>query len=141
DALITWPGHDKTAQGAAQFDEPPGLRKWRGEDVRVDGHDGQIRLRARRDDGTRNTVVNAQFIAEREVETGIKPSTKKIRREFFVPLEDHAGQPEFALLIVVVRIVERRFADEELRHIIVEELVEVIRADHDQYVWPGFGKR
>src|SRR6266571_8937435 len=79
DALITGPGLDETAQGAAQLDEPPGLRKWRGEDVRVDGHDGQICLRARRDDGAGNTVVDAQFVAEREVETGIEPGTKKIR--------------------------------------------------------------
>jgi hypothetical protein len=35
----------------------------------------------------------------------------------------------------------RRFVDEELRHIIVEELVEVIRTDHDQYIWPGPGQR
>src|SRR5437660_9531447 len=141
DALVAGPGLDEAAQGAAQLDEPPWLRKWRSEDIRVDGHDGQIRLRARRDDGARNTVVDAQFIAEGEVETGIKPGTKKVRREFFVSLEDHAGQPEFALLIVVVRVVEGRFANEELRHIIVEKLVEVVRTDHDQYVWPGFGKR
>src|SRR5947207_9263244 len=141
DALVAGPGLDETAQGAAQLDEPPGLRKRRGEDVRVDGHDGQICLWACRNDGTRNTVVDAQFIAKGEVETGVEPSTKQIRREFFVSLEDHAGQPEFALLIVVVRVVEGRFAYEELWHIIVEELVEVVRTNHDQYVWPGPGQR
>src|SRR5262249_55329934 len=120
---------------------PPGLRKWWGEDVRVDGHDRQIRLWACRDDGACNTVVDTQFIAEGEVETSIKPGTKKIRREFFMSLEDHAGQPEFALFIVVVRVVERCFADEELRHIIVEKLVEVVRTNHDQDVWPGPGQR
>ena len=56
-------------------------------------------------------------------------------------LQHHAGQPEFALLVVVVRIVEGRFADEELRHIIVEELVEVVRTDHDQYIRVGPSKR
>ena len=54
--------------------------------------------------------------------------------------QDHTGQPEFALLVVVVRIVEGRFADEELRHIIVEELVEVVRTNHDQYIRFGSGK-
>src|SRR5213080_3118184 len=44
DALVAGPGLDETAQGAAQLDEPPGLRKRRGEDVRVDRHDGQICL-------------------------------------------------------------------------------------------------
>src|SRR2546423_12916904 len=141
DALVAGPGLDEAAQGAAQLDESPGLGKWRGEDVRVDGHDGQIRLWAYRNDGARNTVVHAQFIAKGEVETGIEPSTKQIRREFFVSLEDHARQPEFALLIVVVRVVEGRFAHEELWHIIVEELVEVVRTDHDQYIRVGPSKR
>src|SRR5438105_86274 len=79
DTLIAGPGLDETAQGAAQLDEPPGPRKRRGEDVRVDRHDGQICLRTRRDDGARNTMIDAQFVAEREVETGIEPGTKKIR--------------------------------------------------------------
>src|SRR5215831_7461126 len=56
-------------------------------------------------------------------------------------LQNHTRQPEFALLIVVVRVVEGSFADEELRHIIVEELVEMVRTDHDQYVGPGLSKR
>src|SRR5439155_8558091 len=46
DALLTGPGVDKAAQGAAQLDVPPGPRKWRGEGVCVDRHDGQVRLRA-----------------------------------------------------------------------------------------------
>src|SRR5437870_723185 len=79
DTLIAGPGLDETAQGAAQLDEPPGPRKRRGEDVRVDRHDGQIGLRARCNDGACNAVVDAQFIAEREVETGIEPGTKQIR--------------------------------------------------------------
>src|SRR5437764_9487693 len=141
DALLTGPGFDKAAQGAAQLDVPPGLWQWRGEDVCVDGHDGQVRLRAGRDDGAGNTVVDAQFVAEGEVETVIKPGTQQIRREFFVSLEEHAGQPELALLIVVVRVVEGRLADEELRHIVVEELVEVVRADHDQDIRSCAGQR
>src|SRR5712691_3874709 len=91
DALITGPGFDEAAQGAAQLDEPPRLRKWRSEDVRIDGHNGQICLWTCRDDRTRNTVVDTQFVAEREVETSIKPGTKKICRKFFVSLEDHTG--------------------------------------------------
>src|SRR4051812_13078840 len=79
-ALVAGPGLDEAAQGAAQIDEPPGPRKRRGEDVRVDGHDGQICLRARRDDGACNAVVDAQFVAEGEVETGVEPGTKQIRR-------------------------------------------------------------
>src|SRR5437660_518262 len=80
DALLTGPGFDKAAQGAAQLDVPPGLRKWRGEDVCVDGHDGQVRLRTGRDDGAGNTVVDAQFVAEGEVETVIKPGTQQLCR-------------------------------------------------------------
>src|SRR5438045_4633190 len=141
DALVAGPGLDEAAQDAAQLDEPPGLGKRRGEDVRVDGHDGQICLWACRNDGARNTVVDAQFIAKGEVETGIEPGTKQISREFFVSLEDHAGQPEFALLIVVVRVVEGRFANEELRHIIVEKMVELVRNDHEQYDRTGYVMR
>src|SRR5437588_810787 len=103
DALIAGPGLEKAAQGAAQLDEPPRLRKWRSKDICVDGHDGQVRLWAGRNDGARDTVVDAQFVTEGEVKTGIQPGTKKVRREFFVSLQHHAGQPELALLIVVVR--------------------------------------
>src|SRR5438132_14399670 len=78
DALVAGPGLDGTAQGAAQLDEPPGLRKRRGEDVRVDRHDGQICLRTRCNDGACNAVVDAQFVAEGEVKTGIQPGTKKV---------------------------------------------------------------
>src|SRR5690242_14526377 len=56
-------------------------------------------------------------------------------------LQHHTGQSKFALLIVVVCIVERRFADEELRHIIVPELVEVVGANHDQNIRSGSGQR
>src|SRR5260221_2823703 len=71
DALVAGPGLDETAQGAAQLDEPPGLRKRRGEDVRVDRHDGQICLRARCNDWACNSVVDAQLVADSEVVTGI----------------------------------------------------------------------
>jgi len=40
DALTTGPVLDEAAQRAAKLDEPPGLRKWRSEDVRIDGHNG-----------------------------------------------------------------------------------------------------
>src|SRR5581483_2273134 len=126
DALIAGPGFDQAAQGAAKLDEPPGLRKRRGEDIRVDGHDGQVRLRTRGDDGAGDAVVNAQFIAEREVKAGVQAGAQQVRGELFMPLEDHAGQSEFALLIVVVCVIEWRFAYEELRHIIVEELMEMV---------------
>src|SRR5579885_2803077 len=113
--LIAGPGLEQTAQGAAQFDKPPGLRKWRREDVRVDGHNGQIGLRARRNDGAGNAVIDAQFVAEGEVETGIQPGAQQVCREFFVSFQFHTRQSEFAFLIVIVGVVEGRFADEELR--------------------------
>src|SRR5260221_9534752 len=77
DALVAGPGLDETAQGAAQLDEPPGLRKRRGEDVRVDRHDGQIFLRTRCNYGACNSVVHAQFVGEGEVKTGLQPRTEK----------------------------------------------------------------
>src|SRR5579883_779944 len=70
-ALLAGPGFKKTAQGAPQLDISPGLRQRWGEDIGVDGDDGQVRLRARRDDGAGNTVVDAQFIAESQIKTGI----------------------------------------------------------------------
>src|SRR5690242_12612233 len=76
DALIAGPGLDKTTQGATQIDKAPGLWKGRGEDIRVDRHNGKICLRTCRDDRTGDTMVNAQFVAEREVETSIQPGTQ-----------------------------------------------------------------
>src|SRR5690348_10361964 len=104
-ALIARPVFEQLAQGAAQLHVPPGLRKRWGEDIRIDGYNWQFRLRACRDDVAGNAVIHPQFIAEGEVETGIKSRAQEIRREFFVSFEEHAGQSELALLIVIVRVV------------------------------------
>src|SRR5579863_1044434 len=88
--FITGPRLDETAQGTTQFHKPPGLWQWWGKDIRVDGYNGQIGLWPCRDDGTRDAVIYAQFITEREIEPGIQPGTQEIRREFFMSLKNHA---------------------------------------------------
>ena len=70
-----------------------------------------------------------------------RPSRRMCADRSSSPAQRHPRQPELALLVVPVGVVERRLADEELRHVVQPQLVEVVAADHDQHVGPGPGQR
>ena len=55
------------------------------------------------------------------------------------PAQGHPRQAELALLVVPVGVEERRLADQELRHVVQPQLVEVVAADHHQDVGLGPG--
>ena len=57
------------------------------------------------------------------------------------PAQRHPRQAELALLVVPVGVEERRLADQELRHVVQPQLVEVVAADHHQDVGLGPGQR
>lgn len=65
-------GLDHVSDRLAQLDEPLRPRQRRREDVRVDRHDRQVGLRPQRDDRTGDAVVDAELVAERQVEAGIE---------------------------------------------------------------------
>jgi len=55
--------------------------------------------------------------------------------------QPHAGQAEFAFLVVPVRVEDGRLAHQELRHVVQPKLVEVVAAHHEQDVRLGSGER
>src|ERR1700728_2453364 len=59
---------------------------------------------------------------------GVHPAAEQVGRQLLVAAQAHPGQAELPLLVVVVRVVERRLADQELRHVVEPELVEVVAA-------------
>ena len=79
-------------------------------------------------------MVDPQLVAEGEIEAGVESLTEQVGGESDVPRQSHSGQTELALLVVPVGVVEGRLADEELRHVVEPELVEVVTADHDEQV-------
>jgi hypothetical protein len=81
-------------------------------------------------------VVDPQLVAERQVEAGVEALAQDVRRQVLVARSDEPRQAELALLVVPVGVVERRLADEELRHVVEPQLVEVVAADHDEDVGP-----
>ena len=135
------PRVDQLADRPAELDEPFGPGQRRREDVRVDRHDRQVVLRPHREDRAGDRVVDPQLVGERQVEAPVDALAQDVRRQLLVALEQQPRQPELALLVVVVRVVERRLADQELRHVVQPQLVEVVGADHHQHVRPGPGQR
>ena len=111
------------------------------EDVGVDRHDRQVVLRPHGEDRARDRVVDPQLVGEGEVEARVQPGPQDVRGQLLVALEQQLGQPELPLFVVVVGVVERRLAHQELRHVVQPQLVEVVRADHDQDVRAGPGQR
>ncbi len=86
-------------------------------------------------------MVDPQLVGEGQVEAGVDALAQDVPRQVLLPLAHHARQPELALLVVEVGVVEGRLADQELRHVVQPQLVEVVGADHDQHVGPGPGQR
>ena len=136
-AQVRRPGVDQLADGPAELDEALGPRQRRREDVGVDRHDRQVVLRAHGDDRAGDRVVDAQLVGEREVEVAVDALAQHVGRQLLVPAQQQPRQAELAFLVVVVGVVERRLADEELRHVVQPQLVEVVRADHHQHVRAG----
>jgi hypothetical protein len=85
-------------------------------------------------------VVDPQFVAERQVEAGVDALAQQVPGQVLIAAHKHPGQAELPFLVVEVRVVERRLADEELRHVVQPQLVEMVRADHDQDVGAGAGE-
>jgi hypothetical protein len=135
-------GHDSTISGSsAQLDEPLRLRQRRREDVGVDRHDRQVGLGPQRDDRAGDAVVDPQLVAEGQVEAGVEAVAQDVRGQVLLARQGHPRQAELALLVVPVGVEERRLADQELRHVVQPQLVEVVAADHHQDVGPGPGER
>ena len=136
-------GHDSTSSRMVRpsCDEPLRLRQRRREDVGVDRHDRQVGLRPQRDDRAGDAVVDPQLVAERQVEAGVQAVAQDVRGQVLLAAQRHPRQAELALLVVPVGVVERRLADQELRHVVQPQLVEVVAADHHQHVGPGPGQR
>ena len=61
-------------------------------------------------------------------------------RHFLVALQHVFRDAELALLIVEGGVVAGRLADEELRAVVEENLVEMVRPDHHKDVGLGAGK-
>jgi hypothetical protein len=141
DPQVAGPGADDVPQGPAELDEPFGPGEGRREDVRVHRHHRQVIAGADGEDGARDGVVHPQLVGVREVEAGVQAATQDMCRQFLVPAQQQPGQPELAFLVVVVGVVEGCLAHQKLRHVVQPELVEVVRADHDQHVGPGPGQR
>ena len=135
------PRLDQLADGPAELHEPLRLRQRRREDVGVDRHDRQVGLGPQRDDRAGDAVVDPQLVAEGQVEAGVQAVAQDVRGQVLVALQAHPRQAELALLVVPVGVVVRRLADQELRHVVQPQLVEVVAADHHQHVGPGPGQR
>ncbi len=85
-------------------------------------------------------MIHPQLVAEPEVEPGVDALAQQVARQFLVAAQEHPGQPELALLVVEVGVIAGRLPDQELRHVVQPQLVEVVAADHDQHVRPGAGE-
>jgi hypothetical protein len=85
-------------------------------------------------------VVDPQLVAERQVEAGVYSLAQQVGGQPLVPAHEHPGQAELTFLVVEVRVVERRLAHQELRHVVQPQLMEMIGADHDQDVGAGAGE-
>ena len=81
-------GHDSTscADGPAELHEPLRLRQRRREDVGVDRHDRQVGLGPQRDDRAGDAVVDAQLVAERQVEVGVQAVAQDVRGQVLLAL-------------------------------------------------------
>ena len=86
-------------------------------------------------------MVYPKLIAEGKVEAGIESRAQQVGRKLLVPFEPHPRQAKLALLVVVVRVVVGRLADEKLGHVVVEELVEVVGPDHYHQLRVGMSQR
>ena len=137
DPTVVGPGLDELPDRPAQLDEPLRLRQRRREDVGVDRHDRQVVLGPQRDDRAGDAVVDPQLVAEGQVEAGVQAVAQDVLGEVLLARQGHPGQAELALLVVPVGVVEGRLADQELRHVVQPQLVEVVAADHHQDVGPG----
>jgi hypothetical protein len=85
-------------------------------------------------------VVDPQFVAERQVEADVYSLAQQVPGQVLVAAHEHPGQAELPFLVVEVRVVKRRLAHEELRHVVQPQLVEMVGADHDQDVGAGAGE-
>jgi hypothetical protein len=79
-------------------------------------------------------VVDAQLVGERQIESGVEAVAQDVPGQVPVALHVHARQAELALLVVPVRVVLLGMTNEELRHVVQPELVEMVGADHHQDV-------
>ena len=77
---VVGPRLDELPDRPAQLDEPLRLRQRRGEDVGVDRHDRQVVLRPQRDDRAGDAVVDAQLVAEGQVEAGVEAVAQDVLR-------------------------------------------------------------
>ena len=85
-------------------------------------------------------MVDPQLVAERQVEVAVQPVAQQVRGQVLLAAQGHPRQAELPLLVVEVRVEERRLAHEELRHVVQPQLVEVVAADHHQHVGLGPGQ-
>ena len=141
DPLVALPRLDHLADRLAQLDEPLRLRQRRREDVGVDRHDRQVGLRPQRDDRAGDAVVDPQLVAERQVEVAVETAAQDVGGELLVAGQRHPREAELALLVVPVGVEVRRLADQELRHVVQPQLVEVVTTDHHEHVGLGAGQR
>ena len=140
--LVARPRLDQLAERPAELDEPLRLRQRRGEDVGVDRHDRQVVLRAQRDDRAGDAVVDAQLVAEREVEAGVEARRAGCGRTGRGrPCMRIRGRPNSRSSLYQLASYYSALADQELRHVVQPQLVEVVGADHHQHVRAGPGQR
>jgi hypothetical protein len=71
---------------------------------------------------------------------GVEALAEQVAGQLLVARQEHPRQPELAFLVVEVAVVGGRLADQELRHVVQPDLVEVVAADHDQNVRAGPGE-
>ncbi len=86
-------------------------------------------------------MVDPQLVAERQVKAGVHSLAQQVSGQVFATVQEHPGQSEFAFLVVEVGVIERRLADQELRHVVQPQLVEMVAADHHEHVRPRAGQR
>src|SRR5215207_3574627 len=91
DTLIAWPRFHQPTQQPTELDESLRLRQRRSKNVCVHRHDWEICLWPQRNDRTGNAVVDAELVAECEVESSVKTLAQQIRRQLFVAFEAHPG--------------------------------------------------
>src|SRR5262249_18532297 len=69
-----------------------------------------------------HAVVDAQLVAERQVEAGVQALPQQVGGQLLVARQPHPGQAELPFLVVPVRVEERRLAHQELRLVVNPQL-------------------
>src|ERR671934_1716893 len=82
-------------------------------------------------------MVDFQLVGKGQVHVAIQEAVEELCRELWIARNAKRGDTELAYLVVKRPVEDLHAADQKLRHVVHEELVEMIVAHHHQGIRTG----